>query len=197
MEDLVPLLIFIVIAVINILKYQTEKKGKGKPAPARPKQGRPQHPPSPLEEFFEEITRKFEPKPPPQPDGSELYEQPDSLPAAEAFKPVPTGINEQERIASMPPPSAPISEVIATSGASPAPPAAGRRSSTLRLPVDASVFSSMGNMRMSTPPLLRSATGTTDFAIGNRRQLKQAILAGLVFGQPRAYDTSFDNTVAK
>jgi len=75
MEDLVPLLIFIVIAVINVLKYQAEKKGKGKQPPARPAEGRPQRQPTTLEEFFEEIAQKFEPRPTPLPDWPESIER--------------------------------------------------------------------------------------------------------------------------
>ena len=50
---------------------------------------------------------------------------------------------------------------------------------------------------ISMPPLLRSAAGRTEFALGNRKQLKKAILAGAVFGPPRAYEVSFKNTLAK
>ena len=199
MEDLVPLLIFIVIAVINVLKYQAEKKGKGKQSPARPEEGRPQRQPSSLEEFFEEIAQKFDPKPTPQPDWPDHIEQPDYMQEMVEFERAQAEIFEEEKIAQitpMPPP-APISEIITGSDSSVAPLPTGRQSTILRLPVQGSVFSSMSNMRISTPPLLRSAAGKTDFDIMNRKQLRQAILASLIFGQPRAYDTSFDNTIAK
>ena len=79
MEDLVPLLIFIVIAVVNFLKFQAEKKGKGKPAPPASKEERPERQPSSLEEFFEEIAQKFEPRPTPQPEWPDSVERPDYM----------------------------------------------------------------------------------------------------------------------
>ena len=199
MEDLIPLLIFIVIAAINVLKYQAEKKGKGKQPPARPEEGRPQRSPSSLEEFFEEIAQKFEPKPTPQPEWPDSIERPDYMQEMEAFERTQVDVFDAEPIAEIiPMPSpAPISEIITGSDSPPAPLPTGRQSTILRLPVQGSVFSSMSNMRISTPPLLRSAAGQTDFDIMNRKQLKQAIIASMVFGTPRAYDTSFDNTIAK
>jgi hypothetical protein len=200
MEDLVPLLIFIVIAVINVLKYQAEKKAKGKQPPAPSEEEQPHRPPSSLEEFFEEIAEKFEPKPAPQPEWPESIERPDYVQEMEEFERTQAAVYHEDKMAEItlpPPPPAPIAEVITGADSSPAPLPTGRQSTILRLPVQGSVFSSMSNMRISTPPLLRSAAGKTDFDIMNRRQLKRAILASLVFGTPRAYDTSFDNTIAK
>jgi hypothetical protein len=197
MEDLVPLIIFIVIAVINVLKYQSEKKGKGKQSPARPQEGRPQQQPTSLEEFFEEIARKFEPRPTPQPDWPEHIERPDYIQEMEEFERAQAEAFEEDKIAPRPPPPAPVSEVISGSDSSSAPQSSGRPGNILKLPVQASVFSSMSSMRISTPPLLRSAAGQTRFDLKSRKQLKQAILASLVLGPPRAYDTSFDNTIAK
>ena len=118
----------------------------------------------------------------------------------EEFERTQAEVYQEDKIAEitpLPPPPAPIAEVITGADSPPAPLPAGRQSTILRLPVQGSVFSSMSNMRISTPPLLRSAAGKTDFDIMNRKQLKQAILASLVFGTPRAYDSSFDNTIAK
>ena len=74
---------------------------------------------------------------------------------------------------------------------------APRKLTAFKLPVQGAVFSGLGGMRIKTPPLLRSAAGQTDFNLDDRKQLKQALIASMVFGQPRAYDTSFDNTIAK
>ncbi|HSR88236.1 MAG TPA: hypothetical protein VLL07_04730, partial [Pontiella sp.] len=94
MEDLVPLLIFIVIAVINVLKFQAEKKGKGKAPSARPADA-PQRQPTSLEEFFEEIARKFEPRPTPQPDWPEGVERPDYMKEMEEFERAQAGAFEE------------------------------------------------------------------------------------------------------
>ena len=53
MEDLIPFLIFIVVVIINLVKYAAEKGGKSK---AAPKDGQPStRRPSPLEDFFEDL----------------------------------------------------------------------------------------------------------------------------------------------
>ena len=68
---------------------------------------------------------------------------------------------------------------------------------TFKLPIQGDIFAGLGGMRIATPRLLRSAAGKTDFELKGRQSLKKAIIAGFVFGPPRAYDSSFDNTIAK
>ena len=64
--------------------------------------------------------------------------------------------------------------------------------------VSSSVFSGSELMRLPPISLIRStAAGSIDFELKDRRKLKQAIVANIIFSQPRAYDCSFDNTIAK
>ena len=72
-----------------------------------------------------------------------------------------------------------------------------RTVAAFKLPIQGTVFAGLGGMRIKSPTLLRSATGQTDFDLNDRKKLKQSIIASLVLGPPRAYDTSFDNTIAK
>ena len=200
MEDLVPLLIFIVIAVINLLKFQAEKKGKGKPPPASDKEG-PQRQPTALEEFFEEIAKKFEPKPAPQPEWPENVERPDYMKEMEEFKQTQANVFEEVepvRVISVPPkkPTAPVMPREMAKAAI-VDIQTNRSMQTFKLPIQGDVFAGLGGMRIATPRLLRSAAGKTDFELKGRQALKQAIIAGFVFGPPRAYDSSFDNTIAK
>lgn len=201
MEDLIPLLIFIVIAAVNLLKFQAEKKGKGKKPPARPEETQPPRQPSSLEDFFEELARKFEPKPPPQPEWPDSAERPDYVQEMEDFGRTQADAFEEEGPAIVIPPSAqqepapvmtqkiPQTEVPIVQTATKLP--------TFKLPSQGAVFAGLSGTRITNPPLLRSATGQIDFELKGQKQLKQAILASLIFGPPRAYETSFDNTIAK
>lgn len=200
MEDLIPLLIFIVIAVINVLKYQAEKKGKGKQLPARPAEGRPQRQPTTLEEFFEEIAQKFEPRPTPLPDWPESIERPDYMKEMEEYERAQVAAFEEEepeRKIPKPPAPKPAPVMAKEPPKAIAPHVPSRRLESFKLPSQGATFAGLGHMRIPTPTLLRSAAGQTDFNLSGRKQLKQAIIASIIFGPPRAYETSFDNTIAK
>ena len=205
MEDLVPLLIFIIIAVVNLLKFQAEKKGKGKKPPARPEETSPPRQPSSLEEFFEEIARKFEPKPAPQPEWPDSAERPDYIQEMEDFERTRAeAFEEEEPAIVIPTPTqrkpAPVmpQEMPREMPRAEAPKIqAATKLATFKLPAQGAVFAGLSGTRITTPPFLRSAAGQTDFDLKSRKQLKQAIIANFVFGTPRAYDTSFDNTIAK
>jgi hypothetical protein len=59
-----------------------------------------------------------------------------------------------------------------------------------------SLVSNSRSMRIASTPILRSSTaGKTDFPLDSRSDLRRAILANVIFGPPRVYDTSFDNTI--
>ncbi len=199
MEDLVPLLIFIVIAIINVLKYQAEKKGKGKQPPARPDERTPPRQPATLEEFFEEIAQKFEPKPTPLPDWPERIERPDYMQEMEEYERAQAMAFEEELPSEIPAPPiakpAPVKAKEVSNKKVPQVPT--RKQAAFKLPSQGAIFAGLGHIRIPTPPLLRSAAGTTDINLSGRKQLKKAIIASIVFGSPRAYETSFDNTIAK
>jgi len=200
MEDLVPLLIFIVIAIINVLKYQAEKKGKGKQPPAGPKKSPPQRQATTLEEFFEEIARKFEPQSTPLPDWPEDIERPDYMKEMEEYEHAQAETFEEEepKIEMPPPPKIKPVPVMAKAIAKvDIPNVRAKKMAAFKLPSQSAAFAGLGNMRIPTPTLLRSAAGQTDFDLSGRKQLKQAIIASIIFGPPRAYETSFDNTIAK
>ena len=201
MEDLVPLLIFIVIAVVNLLKFQAEKKGKGKKPPARPEEAPPQRQPSSLEEFFEEIAQKFEPKPAPQPEWPDSIERPDYMQEMEDFERTQAEAFEEEEpaiVVPRPPQKKPAPALPREMPGAEAPPIhTATKLTAFKLPAQGAAFAGLSGRRIITPPLLRSATGQIDFDLKDRKQLKQAIIANIIFGPARAYDTSFDNTIAK
>jgi len=83
MEDLIPLLIFLVIIAVNAIKFFAER-GRKKPAP-QPGDTPPKRPSS-LEAFFESIAEQMAPKPTELPEWPENHERPDYAHEMEAFE---------------------------------------------------------------------------------------------------------------
>lgn len=208
MEDLIPLLIFIAIALINFLKYMSEKGGKIKQPPSNPEGEQlepPEGQPSTIEEFFEEIAQKFAPQPRELPEWPEDRKRPDYVKEMQEFKRAQADMREEEQKAeiiplqpkptskpAIPPPAiVPLEKMEIPKLRVPG------KSAMFRLPVQGNVFGVMQGMRIATPPLLRSATGQLDFDLQDRKKLKQAIIANIIFSSPRAYETSFHNTLAE
>jgi hypothetical protein len=195
-EDLVPFLIFIVIALINLVKFIMEKSAKGKP-PASQGGAPPARAPSSIEEFFEEIARKFEPKPTPVPEWPQEIERPDYMKEMEEFqakqddedwydKPMPEPVT-------MPEP-APV-PILQSKPMPMVEPAKAIKASPGSIP---NVFSSAKGMRISSSLMKTgSAVGTINFSIANKAQLKKAIIANIVLSRARAYDENFENTIVK
>lgn len=203
MEDLVPFLIFIVIALVNLVKFILEKGVKDKQPPARPGQEPPRREPTSLEEFFDELAEKLEPKPTELPEWPEGRERPDYMQEMEEFEQARAEELEEEALAEpIPVPMEKAEPVSVKAEAPPEIPGIPPVTQTAALKsmmrsVPAAISNSKG-MRIASAPILRSqSAGRIDFPLGNKADLKQAIIANLVFGPPRAYDCSFDNTIAK
>ena len=200
MEDLVPFLIFIVIALVNLVKYILEKGAGTRKTPAEPARGPQRREPASLEEFFETLAEKMGPKPTELPEWPEGYERPDYMQEAEQYE--TARVQTDEGANEVKSPSAAKAEPIPTipekpvkaAGIKVAPPRAALKSAMKSLPV-----MSLGTkgMHMKTPPILRSSTGRTDFPLENKTDLKNAIIANIIFSQPRAYDTAFENSIIK
>jgi hypothetical protein len=197
MEDLVPLLIFIVIAAINFLKYLAEKGGKKKSAPEG---GPADQEPRSIEDFFEEIERKFQPQPHELPEWPEEAARPDYLQEMEAYEAAaetaPSPAPAMEPVIEMPAVS-PAAATTAPARKAVSQPKNIGKVTTFKMPAQGAVFSGLNSMRITMPPLLRSEVGRTRFELNSKRQLKQSLIASMVFGQPRAYDNSFATTLAK
>ena len=190
MEDLVPFLIFIVIAVVNILKFVAEKGGKkAKPTAAggSPTERRP----NTIESFFEELAGKLEPKPTELPDWPEDRERPDYVHQMDG---VPHHSFEEPEAAPVP-----VSVLQPLENAESAEIQASEPIGAFKPQAQnaASVFSGPA-LRLPILPAQRSSSaGKITFNIKERGKLKQAIIANIIFSQPRAYDCSFDTTLAK
>ena len=153
MEDLFPLVIFVVIVGVNVLKFFAEK-GKAKPTPGKD-QPQPRRKPSALGSFFEDLAAQMAPKPTELAAWPEGRERPDYVHEMEEF---------EEEQAAEPPPFEPPEPVAVV-------------------------------REKKTPPAVQPRR--SGFRIEGRKNLKQAMIAHIIFSPPRAFDLSFDNTLGK
>ena len=193
MEDLVPFLIFIVIAVINVLKF-VAKKGKRKgPVPGSSAEVAPKRQPSSIEEFFEEITAKLEPEPTELPDWPESRERPNYVQEMEEFQQARDFPSEPEpepdpQFQSLENPDEADLQTLEMSEAL----------KSMKQASAGSLFSGAKAIRLPSIPMMRSSSrGRIDFNLKKRSNLKQAVIANIIFSQPRACDRTFNNTLAK
>jgi hypothetical protein len=178
MEDLVPLLIFVVIVAVNLFKFLAEKGGKAKQTPGKPSGTPPRRQPSALEQFFENLAEQVAPQPSKIPDWTEGYERSDYVQEMEAFEE-----DQTAEIIPMPPPFQPLAKPAIVQGVRRAGQSALSGSHGLRMP---------GNTFIST-----GKAGRAGFRIDGKNDLKQALIGQIIFSLPRAYDLSFDNTLSK
>lgn len=191
MEDLVPFLIFIVIAVINILKFVVEK-GRKPQAPSPSGKAVPKRTPSTIEAFFEEIAEKLEPKPTELPDWPEGRERPDYVHQMDGVR-----FSDVEAMEERAPVSEPIFQPL-----EPLEPATVQASDFTaafkpHVQSTSSAFSGSAMRLPALPTPRKSSLGRIDFDLKRKGNLKKAVIASIVFGQPRVYDRSFDTTLAK
>ena len=81
MEDLVPLIFFLVIVAVNGLKFLIERGAKKRVATPsnQPKEDPPRNTQPSIENFFENIVEQLAPKPREVPDWPENVERPDYI----------------------------------------------------------------------------------------------------------------------
>ena len=200
MEDLVPLLIFVVIAVINFLKYVSEKGGKKKPGPEPAPGEQPRRQPSSIEEFFEDLATKFEPQPTELPDWPEDQERPDYMKEMEEFEAEPAAAFEAPKVpetAPAPPEPQSWSSIKqaeeATAERVTLDHTASLKSAMRAMPA---MLSSSRSLRFPVTPMPGSRPGKIDYNLREDGALRRAIIANIIFNRPRAYDASFDNTIS-
>lgn len=199
MEDLIPLLIFIVIAVINLLKFVAEKSGKKKPAPP-PETQAPRRAAASIEAFFEDLANKLGPQPTEVPAWPENSEKPDYMKEMEEFEASgdePYEAKETAEIIPIP------QKKVMPSGFSEAAeiPDSMLTGHTTSLKAAMKSMPAMicntSGMRITSSPFLRTnAAQRIEFSLKEKGALRKAILANLIFSPPRAYDRTFDNTIS-
>ena len=190
MEELLPFLFFIVIALVQVAKFFMEKGAKARKASTPVDGAAPERKPSAFEQFFEDLAEKMEPQsqPTPLPDWPENLEQPDYLQEIDDFQ------TEQNV------PFEPTAEIIPTPEPAIQEVKLAQKPATVLAPVQvsSSAFSGSSRMRIPSVPMMRSnSSGHINVDLTDRKKLKQALIASLIFSPPRAYDQSFDTTLAK
>lgn len=198
MEDLIPLIFFLIIVAVNVFKFFIEKGGKVKKAPGQAREAPPK-PASTLESFFENLAKQMEPKPTEVPDWPEGRERPDYAREMEEFEHAQTEEFEEEQTAEIIPMPEPAVSRIRKPEKPEFQPL--EKAATVPAPLQSTkaVLSGGHGLRMPcmNPFNHNGAAGHTDLRIKGENPLRQAMLAHIVFSPPRALDLSFNDTITK
>ena len=155
MEDLAPLIFFLVIVVVNVLKFIIEKGGKAKKNPVQSGETPPKRT-SAFESFFTDLAEQMAPKPTELADWPEGVERPDYTQTMDEFQP---------ELAEEP---------------------------EARIPAEIIPF----QVPRSQAAKIQHSGGAR-LQLDGGKNLRQAMLAHIVFSPPRALDLSFSDTCAK
>jgi hypothetical protein len=194
MEDLVPFIFFIVIVVVNGLKFLIERarKKSARENPGQPEEAPVRETPHSIESFFETIAEQIAPKPREVPDWPESRERPDYIQEKEEFEVAQAEEFEEERVAEiipMPMPE-PLLKIVAQVAAA-----------KVQLPTESLQTAFSGSHGLRIPGMnsfvQSGKVGKSNFRIEGKQDLRRAMLANMIFSRPRAMDSSYDNTIAK
>ena len=175
-DDLIPFLIFIGVALINLIKTAIERGGAKLAPPSNTKKDNssPKRAINTFEDFIDEISEQFS-------NDEKIDKQnqqeiiSEDIHGNENLSPVPTiKIEEKEEI---------IIESI--------------QKEALGTAIKSIPNALLGAKTIKTPaiPLLpNTQKGNLIFPIQDRKTFKNAIIANVIFSSPKAYDTTFENT---
>ena len=175
-DDLIPFLIFIGVALINLIKTAIERGGAKLAPPSNTKKNTssPKRAINTFEDFIDEISEQFS-------NDEKIdnqYQQDiisEDIHENENLSPVPTiKIEEKEEI---------VIENI--------------QKEALGTAIKSIPNALLGAKTIKTPaiPLLpNTQKGNLIFPIQDRKTFKNAIIANIIFSSPKAYDTTFENT---
>jgi hypothetical protein len=190
MEDLIGLIAFIIFAAVNILAQSAKKKRNQQTGSDSSPDGMPEKKPSTLEEFFENLAEKLDPKEPELPEWPEGYEKPDYMQEMKEF-------NEAQQAEPAPPP-VPMEPVhIVEDTDEDILPKIGATSLKTAIKSVPALAAGSLNMRFVASPMLKSQTAGNGYRISlkDKSELKKAIIANIIFSPPRAYDSTIENTI--
>ena len=181
-DDLIPFLIFIGVALINLIKTAIERGGAKLAPPSNTKKDNssPKRPISTFEDFIDEISEQFS-------NDEKIdnqYQQDiisEDIHENENLSPVPTiKIEEKEEKEEK-------EEIIIEN----------IQKEALGTAIKSIPNALLGAKTIKTPaiPLLpNTQKGNLIFPIQDRKTFKNAIIANVIFSSPKAYDTTFENT---
>lgn len=178
-DDLIPFLIFIGVALINLIKTAIERGGAKLAPPSNTKKDNssPKRAINTFEDFIDEISEQFS-------NDEKIDKQnqqeiiSEDIHENENLSPVPTiKIEEKEEKEEI------IIENI--------------QKEALGTAIKSIPNALLGAKTIKTPaiPLLpNTQKGNLIFPIQDRKTFKNAIIANIIFSSPKAYDTTFENT---
>jgi len=196
MEDLVPLIFFLVIVLANGLKYLFEKNARKRAKEAPQEEGQPPRKPKSIEAFFEGLAEQVAPKPATVPDYVKEREAFEHAQAEEW-----AAEEDMETAAFIPLPEVEPPPQISKAAEPEAFTQAAGNTILTQSPLKTSTALLSGSREIRIPglsPYVRiDASSRVEFSLKGKKKLKQAIIANIIFSPPRALDRSFDNTIAK
>ncbi|HEY5653267.1 MAG TPA: hypothetical protein VIR63_02730 [Pontiella sp.] len=195
MEDLIPFLIFIVIAFGDGIKRLIEKKSR-ESRPTAPAQEEPQNKPSTLEDFFKSLSEQINPKPTELSEWPEDRERPNYAQEMKEYEMAQSRSFTEDDFTETTSPVPAVTDLIEMEIKAHTE-VAQKVAMQAALKSVPNAFANIKGARFPTMPKLNPGDGKIRFSLKEKADLKQAIIANLVFSQPRAYDTSFDNSTMK
>ncbi|MCF7849046.1 MAG: hypothetical protein K9M45_09365 [Kiritimatiellales bacterium] len=199
-DDILPVIVVVIFMVVRLAAFiQKGKEGKTQPArPPRPARRSP----TTLEDFFRELSG--EPVQPPKPEPA-AFVRPDYLREMDEFDRLQMEEPEEEAMAvsrpalEIQPPLQPAASNQWNDVSNDWKPEPIKIQSLKGLKQASGLLTSSHGLKMpaGNPFRIASKTGKPGIDLKEPGNLKRAMLSHIVFSPPRAYDLSFDNTIAQ
>ena len=175
MDDLLPFIVFVVVALINLFKTAVERSGRTSTPAEQEVPTPPPINPTPFDDLFEELAQQFKP----------LEET-----------------EEEEELPSVDLPDMQVASAMPFSAESPEPESVSVEMPDIGSQTLSTAFKAMPNtllsfdaMRLPALPLMSTAEkNKLRYELQNREDLRKAIIAQTIFSAPRAFDTTYQNS---
>ena len=175
MDDLLPFIVFVVVALINLFKTAVERSGRTSTPAEQEVPTPPPINPTPFDDIFEELAQQFKP----------LEET-----------------EEEEELPSVDLPDIQVAPAMPLSVEPPEPESVSVEMPDIGSQTLSTAFKAMPNthlsfdaMRLPALPLMSTAEkNKLRYELQNRADLRKAIIAQTIFSAPRAFDTTYQNS---
>jgi hypothetical protein len=177
MDDLLPFIVFVVVALINLFKTAVERSGRTSTPAEQEVPTPPPVNPTPFDDIFEELAQQFKP----------LEE---------------TEKADKEELPSMDLPDMQVAPTFPLATETPEPESVSIEMPDIGSQTLSTAFKAMPNtllsfdaMRLPSLSLVsKSENKRLRYELQNRADLRKAIIAQMIFSAPRAFDTTYQNS---
>lgn len=177
MDDLLPFIVFVVVALINLFKTAVERSGRTSTPAEQEVPTPPPINPTPFDDIFEELAQQFKP-----------LEETEEI--------------DEEELPSVELPDIQVAPVMPLSAEHPEPESVSVEMPDIGSQTLSTAFKAMPNtllsfdaMRLPALPLMSTAEkNRLRYELQNRADLRKAIIAQTIFSAPRAFDTTYQNS---